>query len=351
MATHITCHSNETMPNRFPPPRPTPRDHGMLSDYEKGHVTRQWKPTIQPEVEGGISLPQDEDSEALPRTYHKPAPITSQTADLRSMLDPTLCLTPEKTSKTALKSKKNAIETSKATENSNTNTKTMSPKVRFEQQVTVQFLSPEREPQEDIIEIDRSDDTEQELSFTDPVPVDSEGTSDEEERNYGSDTRPKKYHYRTYSGDLRDSDQGIQDIVSKAECINIDQDNPSSNQATQCNSDKGPALQKVAQASRKTQSHGAASQQLASDAEIIDVIPQKMAAEKTSLMAMGDSEHDLARPEFNSTLFMSKEVRKVAEQQFNAVAAARVKLERSTRVRSAIDEKVKTRLGPTEMIA
>ena len=35
MASHVACLSSDIEPHSFPPPRPTARDHGVMSQYEQ----------------------------------------------------------------------------------------------------------------------------------------------------------------------------------------------------------------------------------------------------------------------------------------------------------------------------
>ncbi|ELU17496.1 hypothetical protein CAPTEDRAFT_228363 [Capitella teleta] len=117
-ATALPMHA-DIMPNSFPPPRPTLRDHGMASEYAPHVVMHRTQSPY--EVDGGVPF---DKSEAFP-IIHKPQPVT-KTSDLFNV-DPALCLTPEKEPRTQPLKHKGKL----------------SSRVHFDQTVQIKEISPE----------------------------------------------------------------------------------------------------------------------------------------------------------------------------------------------------------------
>ncbi|CAH1240243.1 PPP1R35 [Branchiostoma lanceolatum] len=81
MASHIVCHGNEHLPRSFPPPLPSAKDHGIVSQLAKDHLLSQTEPKVQVQ-----------EADIIP-THNVPAPIPKPDFNLA---DPDLLVTPEK---------------------------------------------------------------------------------------------------------------------------------------------------------------------------------------------------------------------------------------------------------------
>ncbi|KAI8517231.1 hypothetical protein Bbelb_058120 [Branchiostoma belcheri] len=82
MASHIVCHGNEHLPRSFPPPLPSAKDHGIVSQLGRDHLLSQ---TVEPKV-------QVQEADIIP-THNVPAPVPKSDINLA---DPDLLVTPEK---------------------------------------------------------------------------------------------------------------------------------------------------------------------------------------------------------------------------------------------------------------
>lgn len=333
MAMHITCHSNECLPNQFPPPRPTQRDYGnvMLSDYEKGHVMYQSIPTIRTDVEGGTTFPNDDDIDLI-ALHRRQAPTAEQIQNLDTLLDPVLCVTPEKAIKERNVPKRSVTQNTVTSCLKDSSKDFKNTRVRFDQQVTVQHLSPEQNDDSSIIDIDRTADMEREIIFDDETQFSDESSGSDVDY---SDTEPKTY---TFSSVGTDKDS-ITNIITQTDELNLSSDMELNIDTIETqNKDANvvsPVLRKIARPSKKRQKY----KPDISESDVIDVKPQKMASSKTLLMGSGTAEHALARPEFNSTLFMSKEVQELSKKEIDLPAAVSevLKVEKN---RAKIQEKV-----------
>ncbi|XP_035696733.1 uncharacterized protein LOC118430130 [Branchiostoma floridae] len=81
MASHIVCHGNEHLPRSFPPPLPSAKDHGIVSQLGKDHLLSQTEPKVQVQ-----------EADIIPM-HIVPAPVPKSDINLA---DPDLLVTPEK---------------------------------------------------------------------------------------------------------------------------------------------------------------------------------------------------------------------------------------------------------------
>ena len=331
---------DESLPNRFPPQRQSPQYYGMVSDYARGHVMTQSVPTISPTIEGGTAFP-DDDIEPLPM-YRRIQPVIHDRRDLTWRAYPDLDVSPEPSPHKKKGTRKSNFAASSSMQRGSL-IETKTPKVRFDQMVTVKRISPPREAeQSDIIEIDRSDDTSHELSFDDETPFGDENESDISVGKENIETLPKTYSYDAEDR-LYDSDP-IQNIITHTSRLNVDSNMNTGlfdeSRDTELNSNQQILKRKIAISSAVKNQH----QKYPPSTGIIEVQAQKMSSAKGLLIESGQTEHALARPEFNSTLFMRKEVEHATGETIDVLSAVSNRLKKSSETRRRVLEKVMVQL-------
>ncbi len=185
MAAHISCHQNDIIPNRYPPPRPSVQDHGSMSEYGPLRIMTPDIPPTSVEVNGGMGLLQDEH---FP-TYRKPAPY--EPSDYHAMLDPLLCLTPDHKRS---KSKLSAFSVQPVDEELHLAKPIGTQRVRFDSTVDVRHLSPETSAEGSAIDLNKQYELSvEEISFEDVLGPPME---EDEDDSLAGDTIVKSYVYQ-----------------------------------------------------------------------------------------------------------------------------------------------------------
>ena len=280
MAAHIMCHGNEILPSTFPPQRPSVRDHGMMSEYEAAIVSRSTLPHT-----GGAPTGMS-DSEIMP-VLNKPTPTYSHIYNLSDFGDPALCVTPEK--KRAPLNRGSDEGTSMKPRNSQ--------KVTFDNFVEVKQMSPDTGVRR-AVSIQRDS----------PDPA----------LELASRVDPAEQH------DMDRWSATSEDLETPAAAI-------TKNYVTD---DFEPIS--VFASDLKSSKH------YKNTSETVQTVPQQSSSRAvgSAFVLKDKSEHVLARPEFNSTLRVGKEIQQLEGAELDVNAAVKQKLKDSRKLKTAISDKV-----------
>ena len=326
MAMHVAHQSNDIVPNSFPPPRPTPRHHGMVSEYEAQIVMHKTAP-FRREIEGGVPFEKDEEY-PIPR---KPRPMSSGSlvSDLFD-LDPALCVTPEKQRKPFIHTQK-----LKGSGGDSADELKSSQKVRFDQTVEVKQMSPEtpagvhNSPDSGL-----QDKVQQSLLSNIYHPTDDYLKQLPEEIPNGSSP------LTIAASDFHKSDTFNQYLSDNSSVL---PGAPSKYIFQPDGMDNDP----VSIVARDMSRLGLAGQDSGREEGYLSDSGDKEVAAILNTVGVKEAESVLARPEFNSVLLMSEEKRHLEELQPDVIQAAQKKLRVSDKDKTKVEEKVS---GVTSLI-
>ena len=291
-----------------------------MSEYETPFIIHRSE-TFPSEVTGGINV----DSDAFP-ILRKPIPITGRVQDSSLTYDPTLCVTPERPTR------KPVSRQALAGESLTKDDPKLNSKVRFDKTVQVKQLSPETSA-EDVTKATgqqpvvnsygifgmstvtgRSD-----LDIEDEIPIQTLSINEEDENRYDTSDFDMDYESKTYQYDVQDTDSPVTYPKTEVKFESIAAD-PLSIMA------KDTSLFELPTDKASMKGYTQSSDDSESAEELCQI--------------MGESDHVLARPEFNSTLKFSKELHYLQSAQIDIHAAVQQKLQSSDKTREKVSEMV-----------
>ena len=299
MATHVAHHSSsDILPNSFPPPRPTPKDHGMVSEYEAHIVMHKTIPFTRG-VEGGVPFEKDEEY-PIPQ---RPQPTSSGSliTDLFD-LDPALCVTPEKQRKPFIHTQQ-----LKGSGGDSSDKLKSSQKVRFDQTVEVKQMSPE-------------------------TPMDIVKPVDSSSHKLVQQNVQCAYHSVDQKSKLP---SGVRSNMDSPLTINATSSCEADTFFGDESSYNGDPISVIASDLSRLRTTG--SDYSLSEGYLSDSSDKEVA----SILNFAEAESVLARPEFNSVLMISEEKRHLEDLQPDLIQAAHKKLRESEKDKAKIEEKVR----------
>ena len=305
----------------------------MVSEYEVPFVMQ--RSSSYPEMEGSLEVSFID--EELP-TIQKPAPMSNPNLALSDFYDPTLCITPEKGSlRHTYKERLNRgsdIGVSQKARNSQ--------KVRFENFVEVKQMTPEGVvPAEG--PAGQTALTHSEPSGNIPVKSSAEMFADDHEpfNDDGDDleTIPKQ----SFEQSIQSSWSSQQ--TDELECDPPFQRNVDHHEQYRDSADDMEVISILASDMKLTGNKAKSKPQKVKKSKKTPspcVLHKEKNIPESELSAVYTNpvEHTLARPEFNSTLKVGKELQQLSSSELDVEAAVKQKLLKSRRTKDAILEKV-----------
>ena len=312
MASHITCHANDILPNTFPPPRPTPKDHGFVSRYEQTHFMKNI----------GLSSFTDEEDDletGIPAQF-KPMPAQIPSC-VKLGGDPALCLTPENKSK---KNKSKEGYSPDKYQNTNNNaltrdSKGKSLKVQFDPVVDVKHMSPEQKP------------SDSDVSIIDIGMVDTSVVTAEAEKQLNELRLPSEYN--------RSSDINTQPDSSR---LQLDYKPPLPEIQFTCDNNTIPKVPvPFSENLNNVKSLDMTKSDISTQSQVLtERLSPCVEMEDINIPFTSQMEHVLARPEFNSTAAKMRELQKLKESPVDVEGTVKELLKKDS-VKTKIEGKVK----------
>jgi len=325
-SSRLFCQGGEAMPSHYRAAHPTlQQQHGSYSRYSKINILT---PPATVDVDGDVSFLRDQEQFPV-----LPKPVPAPLYDTRLyQTDPTLCVTPEKeTSAKSIRSKKSSFPSAKRTLSDSRAVQS----VRFDNNVDIKYMSPEK--QDNSESVNSSDN----MSFDDIVGPELEDTNCpitiKKDHNRNNTQKEIRYAKSTSS-------------TSKS-CIETSQNYSDKSLQKSKESDKTKSHQ-CNKFNKASSNHGASYTHLATSS-----LPDHNTSSHSKYSfgdyqglpsLINDSENMLARPEFLSTLRVTKEMQELMNEELDVTAAVENKLKESVKAREKLTEKVTSRLNVSE---